>query len=112
MHAKLNRDKNYTRFLTKRCSSTVEPVLGTLINHHNMKRVNSRGMAQANKHVLMAALTYNLKKYLRFVVKKPSVLAQVLSLKAQNNYAFLKNLFYDFKNSILSPPDFTVLDCN
>ncbi|WP_216629136.1 transposase [Sphingobacterium lumbrici] len=112
MHAKLTRNKNYTRFLTKRRSSTVEPVLGTLINHHNMKRLNSRGMPQANKHVMMAALTYNLKKYLRFVLKKPSVLAQVLSLKAQNNYAFLKNLFYDFKNSILSPPDSTVLNSN
>src|SRR5690554_4426006 len=112
MHDKLNRDKNYTRFLTKRRSSTVEPVLGTLINHHNMKRVNSRGMPQANKHVLMAALCYNLKKYLRFVVKKPSVLPQVLSLKAQNNYAFLKNLFYDFKTSFLSYPNFSMLSSN
>src|SRR5690606_27618968 len=43
MHAKLNRNKNYTRMLTKRRSSTVEPVLGTLINHHNMKKINSRG---------------------------------------------------------------------
>jgi hypothetical protein len=31
-----------------------------------MKRVNTRGMAGANKHVLMAALCYNLKKYLNF----------------------------------------------
>ena len=37
MYEKLNRDKKYTRFLTKRRSSRVEPVLGTLINHHNMK---------------------------------------------------------------------------
>lgn len=108
MYEKLNRNKNYLRFLTKRRSSTVEPVLGTLINHHNMKRVNSRGIQQANKHVLMAALTYNLKKYLRFVLKKPSVLAQVLSLKAQNNYTFLKPPIYDFKNSILSPANFMV----
>ena len=90
MHEKLNKDKNYTRFLTKRRSSTVEPVLGTLINHHNMKRINSRGMKQAHKHVLMAALTYNLKKYLRFVVKKPSVLSQVLFLKQGKYFAFLK----------------------
>jgi len=47
--------------LVKRRSSTVEPVLDTLINHHNMRRINSRGMAQANKHVLMTALCYNLK---------------------------------------------------
>ena len=60
MHEKLNKNKNYLRFLTKRRSSTVEPVLGTLINFHSMKRVNTRGMQNANKHVLMVSLTYNL----------------------------------------------------
>lgn len=69
MLAKLKHDPNYTRFLTKRRSSRVEPVLGTLINYHNMKRVNTRGIKNANKHVLMAALTYNLKKYLKFISK-------------------------------------------
>jgi hypothetical protein len=37
MHEKLRRNPNYTRFLSKRRSSRVEPVLGTLINHRNMK---------------------------------------------------------------------------
>ena len=80
MHEKLNRDKNYTRFLTKRRSSTVEPVLGTLINYHSMKRVNTRGMKNANKHVLMAALAYNLKKYLKFISRKPKSNAQIMHL--------------------------------
>jgi hypothetical protein len=79
MHRKLNKDKNYTRFLTKRRSSTVEPVLGTLINLHNMKRVNARGIAQANKHVLMAALSYNLKNLLKFIRKMPKMYAQMPS---------------------------------
>ncbi|MDZ4147230.1 MAG: hypothetical protein U1C58_03010 [Flavobacteriaceae bacterium] len=35
-----------------------------------MKRVNTRGIQQANKHVMMAAMTYNLKKYLKFISKK------------------------------------------
>jgi len=112
MHEKLNKDKNYTRFLTKRRSSTVEPVLGTLINHHNMKRINSRGMKQAHKHVLMAALTYNLKKYLRFVVKKPSVLSQVLFLKQGKYFAFLKATLIGFKNSLLSYSNFSILNYN
>lgn len=80
MHEKLNRDKNYTRFLTKRRSSTVEPVLGTLINHHNMRRINARGMKAANKHVLMAALSYNLKKYLKFKPRKLKSQAQIVAL--------------------------------
>jgi len=112
MHQKLNKDKNYTRFLTKRRSSTVEPVLGTLINHHNMKRVNSRGLPQANKHVLMAALTYNLKKYLRFVVKKPVPIVQVISLKQGKVLTFFKMLFNDLEISILSHPNFRFLRFN
>jgi hypothetical protein len=70
MHQKLTANKAYHRRLVKRRSATVEPVLGTLINHHNMRRINSRGMAQARKHVLTAALTYNLKKYMKFTVRK------------------------------------------
>ena len=92
MHEKLSRDPNYTRFLTKRRSSRVEPVLGTLINHHNMKRINSRGMAQANKHVLMAALTYNLKKYLKFITRKVHRNAQIMNLP-NGKFWFWKNLF-------------------
>jgi hypothetical protein len=34
-----------------------------------MKKVNSRGIAQAEKHVLMASLCYNLKKILKFKSK-------------------------------------------
>lgn len=70
MHKKLTANKAYHRRLVKRRSATVEPVLGTLINHHSMRRLNTRGMKAANKHVLMAALTYNLKKYLRFTSRR------------------------------------------
>ncbi|MCA4793263.1 IS1182 family transposase [Myroides odoratimimus] len=93
MHEKLTQNRDYHRRLVKRRSSTVEPVLGTLINFFNMKRINSRGMAQANKHVLMASLSYNLKKYLRFVVKEIKDLAQVLSLKQGKHTVFTKLTF-------------------
>ena len=92
MHKKLQRDPNYTRFLTKRRSSRVEPVLGTLINHHNMKRVNTRGIKNANKHVLMAALTYNLKKYLKFITRKVHRNAQIMNLP-KGKFWFWQNLF-------------------
>lgn len=98
MYEKLTKNKTYHRRLVKRRSATVEPVLGTLINFFNLKRINSRGMAQANKHVLMSSLAYNLKKYLRFTVKISSVLAQVLSLNQGKNCLFIKPSFY---NSII-----------
>ena len=70
MHKKLTENKAYAQRMSRLRSSTVEPVLGTLINFLNMKRVNTRGIDLANKHVLMASLTYNLKKYLKFSSKK------------------------------------------
>jgi transposase len=64
MHKKMQTP--FAKKLSRIRSRTVEPVLGTLINFLNMKRVNTRGIQLANKHVLMSALTYNLKKYLKF----------------------------------------------
>jgi transposase len=67
MHAKMQT--LYAKKLSRVRKSTVEPVLGTLINYLNMRRVNARGISQASKHVLMAAMCYNLKKYMNFVSK-------------------------------------------
>jgi hypothetical protein len=70
MHQKLTKNAGYAQKIKKIRSRTVEPVLGTLLNFINMKRVNTRGIRGANKHVMMSALTYNLKKYLNFNRKK------------------------------------------
>ena len=67
MHQKLTQNATYAKKMVRVRSKTVEPVIGTLVNFTNMKRVNTRGIKNANKHVLMASLTYNLKKYLRFI---------------------------------------------
>lgn len=82
MHQKLTNNPSYARKISRIRSKTVEPVLGTLINFLNMKKINSRGMAQANKHVLMAALTYNLKKLMKFSKPKVTILAQALQKTA------------------------------
>jgi hypothetical protein len=60
MHTSLQTQK--TKRMKKLRSSTVEPVPGTLINYLNMRRVNTRGLKQANKCMLMSAVAYNLKK--------------------------------------------------
>jgi transposase len=79
MHAKLIRG-NTARMMSRIRSRTVEPVLGTLINYRNMSRVNTRGLALANKHVLMAALSYNLKKLLGFMYKRVKTVAKALPI--------------------------------
>jgi transposase len=50
-------------------SSTVEPVLGSLINYTGLKRLNTKGIKQANKCMIMAATAYNLKKLLKYKFK-------------------------------------------
>lgn len=46
-------------------SATVEPVLATLLCFVGMRKVYTKGIDLANKHVLMAATAYNIKKLLR-----------------------------------------------
>jgi transposase len=101
MHQKLTQNPQYAKRMVKVRSRTVEPVLGTLINFTNMKRVNTRGIKQANKHVLMAALTYNLKKYLKFIAKKPKSQAGIVSQKVREVQSALKSLFCELKREYL-----------
>ena len=60
-------------------SSTVEPVLGTLVNFLAMRRVNTRGIKQAAKCILMSAIAYNLKKLLKWEQRK--INTTVLAMK-------------------------------
>lgn len=94
MHAKLTANPTYAKRVSRIRSRTVEPVLGTLVNFLNMKKVNSRGMAQANKHVLMAAMAYNLKKYLKFGRKETKSAAMEMGLVLKNGFNSLKSTLY------------------
>jgi hypothetical protein len=105
MHKKLKRDKVYTQRLFRLRSSTVEPVLGTLINYLNMRRVNTRGIDLANKHVLMAALTYNLKKYLKFkckVADEIAIAAQVPAIAGRiwSHFSYFYSFLSYYRNYI------------
>ncbi len=83
MHQKMQTP--YARQMIRIRSKTVEPVLGTLINFLNMKRVNTRGIKQANKHVMMAALCYNLKKLLNFNKRRPMIKQQMMEIQWKND---------------------------
>ena len=63
----ITRSKTRTgRSMKSLRQSTVEPVFGTLIEHLGMRKMNTIGIRQANKNMLLAAVAYNLKKYLNF----------------------------------------------
>ncbi|MCX7743876.1 MAG: IS1182 family transposase [Flavobacteriales bacterium] len=93
MHHKLQSQAKYARWMSRMRSRTVEPVLGTLLNYMNMRRVNTRGMQGANKHVLLSAISYNIKKYLKFIHKKAKVNAQVMRVEASITIERTKTLF-------------------
>jgi len=67
-------------------SSTVEPVFGSLTQFFGMRKVNTIGLKQANKVMMMAGTAYNLKKYLKFDQKK--AMSKVEELKASVNQFF------------------------
>ncbi len=77
MHQRLQTLK--AKQMKKLRSSTVEPVLGTLINYLAMRRINTRGIKQANKCMVMAAVAYNLKKLLKW--KETKVQIGIMAMK-------------------------------
>lgn len=85
MHRRLqNVNREKTRQLR---SSTVEPVLGTLVNFLAMRRVNTRGIKQANKCILMSAIAYNLKKLLKWKERKVETAVMAIR-KAEKSLCF------------------------
>jgi len=67
MHIRMQSRK--AKILMKKRQSTVEPVIGTLVNYLGLKRVNTRGIQQVNKCITMAAVAYNLKKLIKHKAK-------------------------------------------
>jgi hypothetical protein len=57
---------------------TVEPVLGNLLQHYGLRRVNPRGQAAPHKAMLLSAIAYNLKKLLKQQSKRGVSLALAL----------------------------------
>lgn len=94
MHQRLvsvNREK-----IRQLRSATVEPVLGTLVNYLAMRRVNTRGIKQANKCILMSAIAYNLKKLLRWEQRKRQT-ATMMILKAEKSVCSLFLMLWRYK---------------
>ena len=92
MHARLQTPK--ARNLKKLRSSTVEPVIGTLVNFLGMRRVNTKGIKQADKCMLMSAVAYNLKKLMKWESKKRKSATNTVFNEAQ---AIILGLISAFK---------------
>ena len=58
------------QYMKRRRQATVEPVFGVLTQYLGLRKVNTKGINNANKQFIMAAMAYNLKKYLKFESRK------------------------------------------
>lgn len=80
------------REMRKLRQSTVEPVIGTLVCYGGMRKVNTIGIVQANKGMLMAAVAYNLKKLLKWKTKKVEVYLKAMRIEAKSANYYLYNV--------------------
>ena len=85
--------------MRRKRSSTVEPVWGTLMNFMAARRINARGLAAANKILIMASACYNLKKWMKFISRKANANAIALAKLAKAT----SQLFLSLLNKTLEP---------
>jgi transposase len=98
MHQRLQTPK--AKRLKKLRSATVEPVIGTLVNFLAMKRVNTRGIKQANKCMIMAAVAYNLKKLLNYKGSKSIAGAKTIKIKAKTAFLSLFTIYTSYSPGV------------
>jgi hypothetical protein len=65
---------------------TIEPVLGTLINFMGLRRMWTRGLQNANKFMLGAAIAYNLKKWLNYSEQKRKTAVMAIKKTGEGLY--------------------------
>lgn len=78
--------------------STVEPVIGTLVNYLGMRKISSIGIKQADKCMIMAAVAYNLKKMMKWANRKVKTSAMAMKKTTEKE---LSKLFTDIRGLLL-----------
>lgn len=103
---------SYGKRLQHKRKAIVEPALGNLLHQNGMKKVYARGIQAANKHVMMASMSLNLKKWLTHSIQAPKIKANravvtpcnrdVLSLK--QIYSFVEHILAQFVQKLTPQP--------
>ena len=76
--------------------STVETVFGSLVQHYGLHRINALGKSGAHKVMLLAAVAFNLKKYMKF---KPSrVVSMAIAMEREQRQTSFCRSFKLFSN--------------
>ena len=73
-----------------------------------MRKINTRGIESANKVMLMAAMTYNLKKLMKYGSSRTSLQAQKALKEGINRVRTVVELILRYLEGIYKIPDFRV----
>lgn len=101
MHERMQTKK--AKILMKKRQSTVEPVIGTLVNYLGMKKVNTKGLEQANKCMTLSAVAYNIKKLMNHTSLRVQSKAQEIRQGLWENFNRFLNSFKS-KVALFSSP--------
>jgi transposase len=110
MHKRMNEVYGKQMMVIRK--STVEPIIGNLIEYLGMRKVNTIGINLANKCMIMAGIAYNLKKLIKYSKNGLwdallGLLTPRLSLAVQISKININgaNLFYNILNrSVVQQP--------
>ncbi len=86
------------KYMKAKRQSTVEPVFGTLTQYMGLRKINTIGIQQANKVMHLSAMAYNLKKYLKFIIKTVKS-----DTKAMHHLFSIKKLLFRLEIRSLQP---------
>ncbi|RYF26922.1 MAG: hypothetical protein EOO42_00020 [Flavobacteriales bacterium] len=89
------------RQMRKLRQSTVEPVFGSLTQYYGLRKIGVLGKSGAQKVMLMAAIAFNLKKYLKTGGRKPSYdfFEAIIDTTQRYLLALSANLIYQHQDS-------------
>ncbi len=83
--------------MKRKRQSTVEPVFGTLTQFMGLRKINTIGIQQASKVMMLSAIAYNLKKYLKFSKNLSKSIAKTNILIYKSLYVDLGAYYISFK---------------
>lgn len=93
MHQRINGTEGKKMMSIRK--STVEPIIGNLVEYLGMKKVYTKGIKLANKCMLMAGLCYNIKKLMKQTAKRHKNGMNTLNVwRGQDTACFLGTVIY------------------
>ncbi|WP_459213160.1 IS1182 family transposase [Aquimarina rhabdastrellae] len=84
------------KYMKRKRQSTVELVFGMLTQFMGLRKINTIGIQQASKVMMLSAIAYNLKKYLKFSKNLSKSIANIKTPSYKSLYVELETYYISF----------------